>query len=184
MTSIVYAPVGLAAVYHAVAFKVDTVIIPNGSKSSRHLWRTAPRAPARRGLFPPSAVRRSPPRPRRGHRRLPARADAARRPTASRRPLRASARRPISLRSDIPESVSTRIDVTEPCLTRSPRRSSSRVRTTLSDSPSAAATRVRSANDWPIRSERYDVLYWMIAARRAAWDFRAHSSSCLPSLSL
>jgi deoxyribodipyrimidine photo-lyase len=42
----------------------------------------------------------------------------------------------------------------------------------LSNSPSAAAaTRVRAANDRPIRSERSYVLYWMIAARRAAWNF-------------
>jgi deoxyribodipyrimidine photo-lyase len=32
-------------------------------------------------------------------------------------------------------------------------------------------TRVRAANERPIRSERAYVLYWMIAARRAAWNF-------------
>jgi deoxyribodipyrimidine photo-lyase len=42
----------------------------------------------------------------------------------------------------------------------------------LSDSPSAAAaTRIRAVNERPIRPERSYVLYWMIAARRAAWNF-------------
>lgn len=35
----------------------------------------------------------------------------------------------------------------------------------------AATTRVRAANERPIRSERSYVLYWMISARRAAWNF-------------
>jgi deoxyribodipyrimidine photo-lyase len=35
----------------------------------------------------------------------------------------------------------------------------------------AAARRVRAANDQPIRTDRPYVLYWMIAARRAVWNF-------------
>ena len=50
------------------------------------------------------------------------------------------------------------------------RRSSTPARTIVAHSP-AAATRVRAANDRPIRSERLYVLYWMIAARRATWNF-------------
>jgi deoxyribodipyrimidine photo-lyase len=43
----------------------------------------------------------------------------------------------------------------------------------LSNSPpaGAAATRVRAANEQPIRADRSYVLYWMIAARRTAWNF-------------
>ena len=42
---------------------------------------------------------------------------------------------------------------------------------TDSSSADAAATRVRAANRRPIRPERSYVLYWMIAARRAEWNF-------------
>ena len=43
---------------------------------------------------------------------------------------------------------------------------------TLSDSRAVAiSSRVRAANDRPIRAERSYVLYWMIAARRAGWNF-------------
>jgi deoxyribodipyrimidine photo-lyase len=38
-------------------------------------------------------------------------------------------------------------------------------------SVATAVTRVRTANERPIRSEGSYVLYWMIAARRAAWNF-------------
>src|ERR1044071_6617245 len=35
----------------------------------------------------------------------------------------------------------------------------------------AVSARLRPANDGPIRSDRSYVLYWMIAARRAVWNF-------------
>jgi deoxyribodipyrimidine photo-lyase len=52
-------------------------------------------------------------------------------------------------------------------------RNNARARKIPPDLPSAAAaaTRVRAANARPIRSERSYVLYWMISARRAAWNF-------------
>jgi len=50
------------------------------------------------------------------------------------------------------------------------RRTDSPVGNEQSDSRSAAI-RVRAANQQPIRSQRSYVLYWMIAARRASWNF-------------
>jgi deoxyribodipyrimidine photo-lyase len=41
----------------------------------------------------------------------------------------------------------------------------------LGSSPiDVATTRVRAANDRPIRADRPYVLYWMIAARRTTWN--------------
>src|SRR5690242_17633670 len=53
------------------------------------------------------------------------------------------------------------------------RMKSTRRRKMLPDSApaAAAATRVRAANEQPIRADRSYVLYWMIAARRTAWNF-------------